>query len=145
MECFGESHKGKNLEDIVKVLFYFLPYFTIKPHWSTSCFGSKFSHDCLTSERTLFCQGTDCISFNYTEQFSGSSHMQNRRSPTYPRGFSRRLAGEPTISPSVQYTCPRKSCRFGQPKGTKGAEVGWGIRERGSGEDCRRATRTASR
>lgn len=36
------------------------------------------------------------------------------RGHTHPRDFSRRLAGEPTISPRVQWTCPRKSCHGGQ-------------------------------
>lgn len=30
---------------------------------------------------------------------------------SYPRGFSSRLAGDPTISPRVQKVWPRKSCR----------------------------------
>lgn len=36
------------------------------------------------------------------------------RAHTHPRDFSRRLAGEPTISPRVQWTCPRKSCIGGR-------------------------------
>lgn len=31
--------------------------------------------------------------------------------PTHPRGFSKRLPNDPTISPRVQWACPRKSCR----------------------------------
>lgn len=52
---------------------------------------------------------------------------------THPRGFTRRLAGEPTISPSVQKTCPRKSCHGGSIKwngerrrcGAKDGDVRW--------------------
>lgn len=54
-----------------------------------------------------------------------ASHTQNCllvilgqvRGHTHPRDFARRLAGEPTISPRVQWTCPRKSCHGGGGSG----------------------------